>query len=92
MTIKTIILAFDLPKLNYCDGLLYGMPQFVMYRQLKVQIYAARVIIQARKWDHFNKTKQTLSIYLHDKEELFSILSNLHNNLFRKDLPKIAHP
>ena len=49
---KTLIQAYVLSKLDYCNCLLYGLPSQSISRLQRVQNYAARVITMTRKYDH----------------------------------------
>ena len=48
----SIICAFILSRLAYCNCLLAGCPQFLIDRLQKVQNAAARLICRAKKLDH----------------------------------------
>ena len=49
---KTLVCAFVLSRLDYCNSLLSGCPQYLLYKLQKVQNSAARLVLQARKHDH----------------------------------------
>ena len=49
---KTLLNAFVLPKLDYCNSLFYGSPMYMLERLQKVQNSAARLIYQCRKQNH----------------------------------------
>ena len=49
---KTLVCAFVLSRLDYCNSLLSGCPQYIIKKLDKVQNSAARLIMQARKHDH----------------------------------------
>ena len=46
---KTMLSAFVLLKLDYCNSLFYGSPMYMLERLQKVQNSAARLIFQCRK-------------------------------------------
>ena len=58
---KTLLTAFVLPKLDYCNSLFYGSPMYMLERHQKVQNSAARLIFRCRKQSHIS----TLLMSLH---------------------------
>ena len=48
----TIIHAFITARLDYCNSLLFGLPNYVIKRLQSVQNAAARLVLLARKYDH----------------------------------------
>ena len=44
--------AFVLSKLDYCNSLLSGSPQYILDKLQKVQNSAARLVLKRRKRDH----------------------------------------
>ena len=51
---KTMLCAFVLPKLDYCNSLFYGSPMYVLEGLQKVQNSAARLIFQCRRQNHIS--------------------------------------
>ena len=49
---KTIVNAYVMSKLDYCNSLLLGAPSSMIDRLQKVQNYAARVVSMTRRRDH----------------------------------------
>ena len=49
---KTLVQAYVTSKLDYCNSLLYGIPDSLVHKLKRVQHYAARVITMTRKYDH----------------------------------------
>ena len=49
---KTLVSAFVLSRLDYCNFLLSGCPQYLLDRFQKVQNNAGRLILKATKTDH----------------------------------------
>ena len=49
---KTLISAFVLSRLDYCNALLSGVPQYLLGRLQRVQNAAARLTVKASKSDH----------------------------------------
>ena len=58
---KTLLSAFVLPQLDYCNSLFYGSPMYMLERLQKVQNSAARLILQCRKQNHISP----LLMFLH---------------------------
>ena len=49
---KTLVCAFVLSRLDYCNSLLSNAPKYIIDRLQKVQNSAARLVLKARKRDH----------------------------------------
>lgn len=49
---KTLIQYNVISRLDYCNSLLYGIPQYLSNRLQRVQNYAARLIFRRSKFDH----------------------------------------
>ena len=49
---KTLIHAYITPKLDYCNGLLYGLPTQPLNRLQSILNTAARLVTMTRKLDH----------------------------------------
>ena len=48
---KTLLSTFVLSKLDYCNSLLCGSPQFILDKLKKVQNSAAKLVMKSRKRD-----------------------------------------
>ena len=57
---KTLVSAFDFPRLDYCNSLLSGCPQYLLNRLQKVQNNAARLILKALKTKQITPHLRTL--------------------------------
>ena len=57
---ETIVHAFITSRLDYCNGLLYGLPQYMIKRLQYVQNAAARVVTSTRKFEHITPILQSL--------------------------------
>ncbi len=57
---ETIIHAYITSKLDYCNSLLKGVPDYQIKRLQSVQNAAARIICGLRKYDHITESLQTL--------------------------------
>ena len=57
---KTLACAFILSKLDYCNCLLSGSPQYILDKLQKVQNSAARLVLKSRKHDHIQPLLRNL--------------------------------
>ena len=57
---KTLVHAYVTSKLDYCNGLLYGVPSSALQRLQRVQNYAARVISRVPKYAHITPVLSNL--------------------------------
>ena len=49
---ESVVHAFITSKLDYCNSLYYGLPKYLLKRLQCIQNSAARLVVQARKFDH----------------------------------------
>ena len=56
----SLLSAFVLPKLDYCNSHFFGSPMYLLEWHKKVQITAARLIFQYRKQDHISPLLMSL--------------------------------
>jgi hypothetical protein len=49
---NTLVCAFVLSRLDYCNSLLAGCPLYLLNKLQKAQNSAARLVLKSRKWDH----------------------------------------
>ena len=49
---KTLLCAFVLSRLDYCNGLLAGSPKYLTDKLQKVQNHASRLVFHSSKFDH----------------------------------------
>ena len=49
---EELVHSFVTSNLDYCNGLLFGAPKYVIYKVQKLQNCAVTVICQAKKFDH----------------------------------------
>ncbi|WP_294046750.1 hypothetical protein, partial [Thiolapillus sp.] len=58
--LKTLISAFVLSRIDYCNSLLAGCPKQLIHKLQKVQNNAARLICRTPKFDHISPVLHTL--------------------------------
>ena len=56
---KTLVSAFVLCRLDYCNSLLSGCPKHLLEKLQKVQNSAARLVLKAHKRDHVSPLLRT---------------------------------
>ena len=59
-TCATVIQAYVISKLDYCNALLYGAPKYQLKRLQSLQNYAARVIAKVPKYSHITPIRASL--------------------------------
>ena len=57
---KTQLSALVLPKLDYCNSILYGSPMYMLERLQKVHNSTARLIFQCHKQNHISPIPMSL--------------------------------
>ena len=57
---KTLLSAFGLPKLDYCNSLFYSSPMYMLEILQKVQNSSARLIFQCRRQNHISPLLMSL--------------------------------
>ena len=57
---KTLICAFVLSRIDYCNSLFAGLPKYMTERLQRIQNHAARVIYRAKKYDHVSPLLHSL--------------------------------
>ena len=55
---KTLVHALVTSRIDYCNSLLYGLPQTVVQRLQRVQNCAARIVSRTKKYDHITPVLQ----------------------------------
>ena len=57
---KTLVCAFVLSRIDYCNSLLAGVPKYLLDRLQKIQNNAARLILRTSKYDHITPMLHSL--------------------------------
>ena len=55
-----VLHAFVTSRIDYCNGLLYGLPDCEIIKLQRVQNAAARLLTSSRKYDHITAVLQEL--------------------------------
>ena len=55
-----VLYAFVTSRIDYCNGILYGLPVCVITKLQRVQNAAARLLASSRKYDHITPALQEL--------------------------------
>jgi hypothetical protein len=84
---KTLICAFVLSRLDYCNSLLAGIQQYQLDRLQKVQNNAARLISQTRRNEHVSPLLHSLH-WLKITERINYKLASLTFTAVRDSLPQ----
>ena len=58
--LETVLHAFVTSRIDYCNGLLYGLPDCEIAKLQRVQNAAARLLTSSRKYDHITPVLQEL--------------------------------
>ena len=83
---KTPLSAFVLSKLDYCNSLLCGSPQFILDKLQRGQHSAARLVMKSQKCDHVQPLLRSLH-WLPVHSGIDHRISTLCFNTFTKSFP-----
>ena len=95
---KTLVSAFVLSRLDYCNLLLSGYPKHLLEKLQKVQNSAARLILKAHKRDHVSLPRRTLHwlpIQARIKYKLSTLCHSFFSDtapVYLSDLPHVYSP
>ncbi|XP_071116337.1 uncharacterized protein [Haliotis cracherodii] len=59
-TAASLVHACVLPHLDFCNGLLIGLPKYLLTKLLRVQNFAARLVTKSKKFDHITPILRNL--------------------------------
>ena len=95
---KTLVCSFVLSRLDYCNSLLAGCPQYLIDKLQRVQSNAARLVLRARRRDHATPLLSSLHwLPIHSRIR-YKICSLTYTSLFDSvpiylsDLLELYHP
>ena len=95
---KTLVCSFALSRLDYCNSLLAGCPQYLIDKLQRVQSNAARLVLRARRRDHATPLLSSLHwLPIHSRIK-YKICSLTYTSLFDSgpiylsDLLELYHP
>ena len=83
---KTLLFAFVLSKLDYCNSLLSGSPPFILDKLQRGQNSAARSVMKSRKCDHVQPLLRNLH-WLRVRSRIDYEISSLCFNTFTNSSP-----
>jgi hypothetical protein len=71
---KSLVHGLVLSRLDYCNVVLYGLPDILVNKLQRVQNHAARLIAGVRKYDHVSPILQTLHWLPVDQRVIYKIV------------------
>jgi hypothetical protein len=74
--------AFISSKLDFCNSLLYGIPEYLLYKLKKIQHHATRIITGAKMSTHITPIMHKLHWLPVDARIKFKILAFVHKFIY----------
>ena len=94
--VKTLVCSFVLSRLDYCNSLLVGLPQYLIKRLQEVQNAAARSILRTPRSEHISPLLQNLHWLPINRRILHKVAALCHSSLpgpqYLSDLTHVLHP
>ena len=92
---KTVVQSFIAHRLDWCNALLYGVPENLLRKVQSVQNAAARLLTNTRRRDHITPSRVILGGSVTNLSEPFfldgfSILDHFEGKLAPMYLPKMT--
>ena len=79
---KTLVCSFVLSRLDYCNSVLAGSPQYLMDKLQRVQNNAARLVLRKRKSDHATPLLSSLHWLPISSRIQYKVCSLTYSSLF----------
>ena len=79
--VKTLVCSLELSRINYCNSLLVGLPQYLIERYQGVQNATARSVLRTPRSEHISPLLQNLHWLLVNKRILHKVAALYHASL-----------